>query len=399
MLSFASITHVQRLLVILSACAFVSLGLPDGLLGVAWPSMRLTFARDLDALGLLLVAATAGYIASSATSGRMLRHMNLGGVLALSCLLTALALVGYAVSPDWRLLVALAAVLGVGGGGIDAALNTYAATHHGPRVLNGLHACYGIGAALGPLIMTAVLSRDLPWQLGYAIVGAAQLLLAAAFGATRPLWPRTTRSNIDAARAEVADVPARLGETLALPGARLAALTFVVYAGVEASLGAWTYTLLTAARGLPPSEAGAIVSVYWGGLTAGRVLAASAGGGLPPRRLLGISMAGVFAGTLVIWLGTGAIAALIGIAVAGCACGPIFPTLVATTPSRLGAHHTANAVGLQIAAAGLGLSIVPALVGIMADSFGVPVIAPLVVTLAVLLLAVFRLLERQVPPR
>ena len=389
---------MQRLLVVLSACAFVSLGLPDGLLGVAWPSIRLTFARDLDALGVLLASATAGYIASSATSGRVLRHMNLGVVLALSCLLTALALIGYALSPEWQLLVVLATVLGVGGGGIDAALNTYAATHHGPRVLNWLHACYGIGAALGPLIMTTVLSRGLPWQRGYAIVGMAQLLLAAAFGATRPLWPRTSQSHRDAVRPDHTDVSARLRETLALPAARLAALTFVVYAGVEASLGAWTYTLLTAGRGLAPSEAGAIVSVYWGGLTAGRVLAAAAGSGLASRRVLDIAIFGVLAGTVVIWLASSGLGALIGIALTGCACGPIFPTLVATTPLRLGAAHTANAVGLQIAAAGLGLSIVPALVGIMADSLGVPVIAPLLVALAVLLLAVFQRLERHAPP-
>ena len=388
---------MQRLLVILSACAFVSLGLPDGLLGVAWPSIRLTFARDLDALGALLVAATAGYVASSATSGRVLRHMNLGGVLALSCLLTALALIGYAISPDWRLLVALATVLGVGGGGIDAALNTYAATRHGPRVLNWLHACYGIGAALGPLIMTTVLTRGLPWQRGYAIVGAAQVILAGSFVLTRPLWPRTTGSNPDAPGPDASRPPARIRETLALPAAQLAAATFVVYAGVEASLGAWTYTLLTVARGLPPSEAGAIVSVYWGGLTAGRVLAAAAGGDLAPGRLLNLALVGVLAGTLVIWLGSGAIAALIGIALAGCACGPIFPTLVATTPARLGGAHTANAVGLQIAAAGLGLSLVPAIVGLVADAYGVATIASLLVLLTLALLGVYRLLDVKAP--
>lgn len=388
---------MQRLLVVLAASAFVSLGLPDGLLGVAWPSIRLTFARDLDALGMLLVAATAGYIASSATSGRVLRHMNLGGVLALSCLLTALALIGYAMSPDWRLLVALATILGVGGGAIDAALNTYAATHHGPRVLNWLHACYGVGAALGPLIMTGVLSRGLPWQRGYAIVGVAQLLLAAAFGATRPLWPRTSGSPLDPARSDALRAPARISETLALPAARLAAATFIVYAGVEASLGAWTYTLLTAARGFPPSEAGAIVSVYWGGLTAGRILAAAAGGGLAAGRLLNLALAGVLTGTLVIWLGSGALAALIGIGLAGCACGPIFPMLVATTPVRLGTAHTGNAVGLQIAAAGLGLSLVPAAVGLVADAFSIATIAPLLVVLALVLIGVYRLLDVKAP--
>ena len=388
---------VQRLLVYLCAFAFVSLGLPDGLLGVAWPSIRLTFARDLDALGVLLMAATAGYIASSATSGRVLRHMNLGGVLALSCLLTALALIGYTASPHWWMLVPLAAILGVGGGGIDAALNTYAATHHGPRVLNWLHACYGIGAALGPLIMTGVLSRGLPWQRGYVIVGAGQLILAAAFGATRPLWPTTTGSPVDTSRSNAAVLPATIRQTLALPAARLAAATFVVYAGVEASLGAWTYTWLTAARGLPPTEAGAIVSLYWGGLTAGRVLAATTAEGLPPGRLLNLALGGVLAGMLVIVLGSGAVAAAIGIGLAGCACGPIFPTLVATTPARLGAAHTANAVGLQIAAAGLGLSIVPAIVGLAADTYGVGIIASLLVILALGLIGIYRLLDVRAP--
>ena len=211
---------MTRLLVVLSACAFVSLGLPDGLLGVAWPSMRLSFHRDLDALGVLLVMATCGYIASSFASGRVIRKANLGAVLASSCALTAVALLGYSLSHDWRVLVALAAVLGLGGGAVDAALNTYAATNHGPRTLNLLHACYGVGATLGPIVMTAVLSRDQPWQRGYAIVGTAQLLLAAAFATTIRQWPRT-----GGARSKT-DVPAAtIRATFALPATRIAALS------------------------------------------------------------------------------------------------------------------------------------------------------------------------------
>ena len=180
----------KRLVAPLAALAFVSLGLPDGLLGVAWPSMRVFFGVDLQALGGLLVATTAGYVASSFSSGRLLRQVNLGTVLAASCLLTASGLLGYAAASHWPVVLALGVVLGVGAGAIDAALNTYVATHHGARTLNWLHACFGIGAASGPLMMTAVLQRGSTWQRGYVIVGIAQIALATCFALTFRAWPR-----------------------------------------------------------------------------------------------------------------------------------------------------------------------------------------------------------------
>jgi fucose permease len=383
---------VHRFLVLLSGLAFISLGLPDGLLGVAWPSIRAFFGRDLDALGSLLIAATGGYVASSFASGRLLRHVNLGVVLAVSCLLTAIALVGYVASLHWALLVALAVVLGLGGGAIDSALNTYAATNHGPRTLNWLHACYGIGAALGPVVMTAVLSRGMPWQRGYAIVGFAQLVLAGGFALTLKMWPRT--SGTDRAAGESA---ATIRATLTLPAARLAIAAFIAYAGVEASFGAWTYTLLTASRGMSPIEAGAAVSLFWGSLTAGRLLAASGGGLVAVDRMLNVAVAAVAVGTAIVWVSETPTWTLLGVAIVGCGCGPIFPTLVATTPARLGTAHTANAVGLQIAAAALGLSLVPALVGIVADAVGVETIATLLAALAGMLVVVYRLLDTIAP--
>jgi fucose permease len=227
---------VKRLLVPLSGLAFISLGLPDGLIGVAWPSIRASFGRDLDALGELLVAATVGYVASSFASGRLLRHSNLGVVLAISCALTASALFGYAGSSRWIAMIGFAVVLGLGGGAIDAALNTYIAIQHSPRMLNWLHACYGIGAAAGPAIMTAVLGMGLRWQRGYLVVAVAQFALAGAFAMTLKWWPTTSTGSGTSPVDGVADIRA----TLRLPAARLGILTFVAYSGVEASIGAWT---------------------------------------------------------------------------------------------------------------------------------------------------------------
>ena len=379
--------------VCLAGLAFVSLGLPDGLLGVAWPSIRRFFALDVDALGALLVAGTAGYVVSSFSSGRLLSLLNLAAVLALSCACTAAALLGYASLDSWTALVALAVLLGFGGGAIDAALNTYVATRYGPRTLNWLHACYGVGAAGGPVIMTAVLSRGLPWQRGYLLVGAAQLVLAAAFLATRRHWPSVGGQPAHG----VSGAGETIAATLRIPGAQLGILTFLVYAGVEASFGAWTYTLLTAGRGLGTVEAGVLVTAFWASLTIGRLLMAFGGDLLPTARLLRIAIGGVALGAAFVWSNAGLLTTWTGVVLAGVACGPIFPTLVAVTPARLGSGHAANAVGFQIAAASLGLSFVPALVGVMADRWGIEHISTALLGLGLLLGAAYGVLDRLAP--
>ena len=376
-------------LAILAGLAFISLGLPDGLVGVAWPSMRAFFGRDVEALGALLVAATSGYVASSFASGRLLRHLNVGTVLALSSALTAAGLLGYASTARWPVMVALGVLLGLGGGAIDSSLNAYAATRHGARTLNWLHACYGIGAATGPVIMTAVLVRGLPWQRGYALVGLTQLALAGCFAVTSRWWDRNTTAGETSAPV-FATIPA----TLRLPAAWLGILAFFVYAGVEASTGVWTYTLLTEGRGMAALDAGRIASLFWGALTGGRLLAAFAGAGVQPRPMLRMALWGITLGTGLVWLDLNPLVTAAGVLLAGGACGPGFPTLVALTPARLGAEHAPNAVGFQIAAAAVGLSMLPALVGIAAGALGIEVIATLIVVQAVALMLVYLLLER-----
>ncbi len=382
-----------RLVAALAALAFVSLGLPDGLLGVAWPSMRSFFRVDLEALGALLVATTAGYVAASFSSGRLLRRLNLGTVLAASCLLTAAGLLGYAAASSWPVVLALGAVLGLGAGAVDAALNTYVATHHGARMLNWLHACFGVGAAAGPLIMTAVFQRGAGWQQGYVIVGAAQIALAACFVATFRHWPRS--DGLPSAAAE--DSTATMAATLRVPAAWLGMAVFIAYAGVEASIGAWTFTLLTEARLMPTVEAGLLASLYWGGITGGRLLAAAAGGVVPVHLQLRGAVWSVALGVALVWVDAGAHLTAAGLVVAGLACGPIFPLLIATTPGRVGVSHSANAVGFQIAASALGLSVVPGVVGLAAARYGVETIGTMLLVLASLLVAIYPILERSGP--
>jgi fucose permease len=331
--------------------------------------MRTGFALRVDALGPLLFAATSGYVLSSFGSGAVLARMGLGSLLALSCLATAASLAGYALAPGWAVVVACGAVAGLGAGAIDAGINTYAAERHGVRTLNLLHACYGVGASAGPTIMTAVLAAGAPWQRGYAIVAALQLALAAAFCATRARWeaPRVTDAAPPVA-------PAPLADTLRRPAAWLGVAAFLLYTGLEASFGVWSYSVFTEGRAMAATTAGLWVSVFWGGLAAGRLLFGLAGARAAVERLLFACTLAVALGAGLIWLRLGSAPSLAGVALAGIACGPIFPSLVATTRARLGAPHAANAIGFQVAGAAIGQSLLPAALGALVRSRGIEIV-------------------------
>jgi fucose permease len=378
----------SHLLIGLAYVGFVSLGLPDGLLGVAWPSIRTFFHLPLDALGALLVMFTAGYLGASFSSGHLLARLSVGTLLALSCLATAISLLGYALTPQWWIMVGLGLLAGLGAGAIDAGINTYAATHYSARTVNWLHACYGIGAASGPVIMTSVLSAGHPWQWGYAIVGGGQMVLAVCFGLTRTWWQPTARM------APPAGAPAPMGtatsrSTLRLPIMWLSMAVFFVYTGLEAAAGTWVYSLFTEARAITSSTAGLWVSVYWGSLTIGRLVSGVVVGFVPVSLLLRLCFIAAALGAALIWSNLTTLGSLLGLALMGLSLAPIFPSLIAMTPERLGDAHTANGVGLQIAAAVLGQSLLPALVGVLARHLGLEIVGPALCAAAVVLLALY----------
>lgn len=375
----------RRLLVGLTFLGFISLGLPDGLLGVAWPSIAGGIGVGIESLGALIAAFSAGYLAVSVQSGRLLSRLGVGTLLAASCLATALALLGFAVAPAWLALLPVAALLGAGGGAIDAGLNAYAASHYSPRAVTWLHACYGLGATAGPALMTAVLAAERPWQLGYALVGAGQLALALGFALSRRLW--------------VGGAPAPAGAdgrpgtpllaTLRRPAVLLSCLVFLVYTGTEVSVGQWSFTLLTLGRGLPETTAGQWVGAYWASLTVGRVLAGFIAGRVSTGTLLWAGAGGALLGTLLIWLGGATPVALAGMLLTGLSLAPIFPGLIATTERLVGAEHTANAVGFQVSAANIGTATIPLLLGQLAALAGVAALGPAIAVAAAVYLMLY----------
>ncbi len=377
----------STLLALLAFLAFISLGLPDGLLGVSWPSMRLGFGVPLDALGTLVVFQTLGYLTSSSLSGRLLRVLPIGSVLALSTLAAALALLGFALAAHWPLLLACGFVAGLAGGAVDAGLNAYGARHFSARVLNWLHAFFGVGTTLGPLIVTAVLTSGAAWRWSYVIVGSAQLLLAATFFATRGRWADVA---IGAGGPAERPVAARNRDTLRRPIVWLTMATFFVYAGSEFVVAQWSFTLLTLHRGESVATGGLLVSLYWGSLMVGRVLFGIVADRVPLTRTITACLAASVVGALLFWLEPTRMLSFLGLMIIGAAFAPVFATLIILTPRWVGPAHADNVIGFQIAAAGLGGASLTAAVGFFAEAAGLATIGVSVLVLTLVLLGLYR---------
>jgi len=371
-------------LLAIALLAFVSLGLPDGVLGVAWPSIRRTFGLPPGQLGSLLASAMVGYLVSSFSSGGLVARLGVGRLLLWSSVLMMVNAFACALAPAWSVMVAAGLLAGLGAGAIDAGINAFAAARFSPRLVSWLHACYGVGAMLGPLLMTAVLTSGLDWRWGYAVIGVLLAGMTVSFRVTISLWTMT-RQDPDSPGA-APERAASLFHTLGRPRVWLNIALFFVYAGLEVTAGQWTYSLFTEARGIAAGAAGVWIAIYWAALTAGRVVSGALASRLAANALLRIGMLGALAGALLIWWDPGMGAGPAGLAALGFALAPIFPTLIAETPARLGRAHATSAIGFQVAGAYLGVAAIPGLTGLLATYVGLEVIGPCLVATAVVLL-------------
>ncbi|WP_257453346.1 MFS transporter [Archangium lipolyticum] len=367
------------LLLTIAYLAFVSLGLPDAVLGVAWPSVRETFSLPLSGLGMVLVGTGTGYFLSGLLAGRLVQTLGVGTLLTVSSALVALSLFGYSLAPVWPLFLLCTPFIGMGSGAIDSGINAYAASHFPVRHVNWLHACYGFGAMLGPLVMTGALVRSGSWRWGYVAIGAMLLLMALAFGSTRASW--RTAGAPGAASAE-----ARVGTLQALghPMVWLQVVIFFVYTGLEVTAGQWCFTLYTEARGVPRELAGTWAGLYWGSLAVGRVFMGFVVERLGPDRLLRFSILSAVAGSALFAFGP-TLASFGGLLLIGMSLAPIYPTLMSRTPGRLGEGYAAHAVGFQVSAAMLGAAILPSLAGVLAGRFGLGMVGWVTVAAAAVL--------------
>ena len=379
-----------RSLLLLAFAAFISLGLPDTVLGIAWPSLRDEFGL---AQALLVVPPAAGSIAyflSGLWAGRLMHAVGVGVLLAASTALVAGGICGMAVAPTFWLFVLAGPVVGFGSGAIDAALNTYGASHFRPKHMSLLHACYAAGATLGPAIMTAVLEGGASWRVGYGIVAALLAGLAVSFVAARHRWDRPR------AEAVLADAPGNVGplpverpvvsgwSVLRDPRVRLQLAIFFLYTGIEVAIGQWSFTVLTEARGVAPTTAGVWVTAYWTGLLVGRIALGFVVELLGPVRLLRLATVGTLAATVLFalpsrWL------QLVALPLCSLALASIYPGLMSETPRRVGVEQAPHAVGFQMSAATVGLVVVPGIAAVAGQWLGLEAI-PFVIAAGALLL-------------
>ena len=374
-------------LILLTYIAFIALGLPDGLLGVGWPSIRSGFQVPLDALGALMFISSAGYLTSSFFSGRLISRMGVGGVLASSCILTGIALIGFTLVPKWWMLVILGAVSGLGAGAIDAGLNTYVVEHFHEGLMQWLHASYGIGITLGPVIMSVGLNNLNSWRPGYIIVGAFQLALGLCFVFSIRMWDQKTDNSSSNPVKKITEYKTSYLETFRQPAVWFSLLLFIIYAGAEISLGTWAYTLLTESRGVSTKIAGFLSASYYATFTIGRVLAGFYAKKIGVNTLIQGSLIGAILGAVLLWLNLSDTLSIIGIALVGFSIAPIYAALVSGTSRRVGPRFAANTVGFQMSAGCIGGALIPPLLGVLARYISLEVIPlGLIVLLALILI-------------
>lgn len=388
----------------LACLAYLTIALPASTLGLLWPSMQLSLHEPVGALGILLVSGTAASVISSAATGRILSRVPLGPLLPLGTLLVAVALAAEALAPSLWVVTVGAAIFGLGFGAIDSALNAHAANNFGARDVTWMHASYGLGAAVGPLLVTALLSGGLNWRWAYGTIAMGLVVVAAVLLLARRSWeppPRVLALPPPRPGARSPEVSAGAGRRRRRrrrpTGLLVSAVIFVaIETGVESGAGIWGYVFLTAGRALSHEAAAATVSAYWAMMFIGRAVLGPVAEHVGAARVLAGAVTGVLLGAAVMAFPGPGFAAVIGMAILGLAAAPIFPLLTITTAQRTGTDvsGTTRTVGLQVAASTVGSAVLPAGLGLAIGAIGAGVLAPSLLGLALAMCGCYGLLSR-----
>ncbi|WP_336774616.1 MFS transporter [Paenibacillus sp. MMO-58] len=354
--------------------AFISLGLPDSLLGTAWPVMRPELNAPLGAAGVLYMTIAAGTIVSSLASGTILNRFGTGRVTLVSCIMTAGALLGYATSPSLVWLLVCAIPLGLGAGAVDAGLNNYVAAHYKAHHMSWLHCFWGVGATLGPVIMAQFITNN-AWRYGYLTVAAIQCALVVILFFSLPLWDRVAkihkRVSARAAQEEAVNEPeekSAAGHPLKIRGVKLALVSFMLYCGIEAAVGLWGSSYLVNMKSVSASTAAQWVSLYYAGITAGRFITGFITFKVSNRNLIRGGQLIALIGALLLFLPLPEGFALAGFITVGFGLAPIYPCMLHETPVRFGKKKSQSIMGYQMAVAYTGSTLMPPLLGLLASS-------------------------------
>ncbi|MFC0477225.1 sugar MFS transporter [Robertmurraya beringensis] len=349
--------------------AFISLGLPDSLLGVTWPLMRSEYGAPMEMAGWLFMTIAGATIVSSLFTGKVLNRFGTGKVTFISCLLTAVAILGFNFAPSIIWLFICAIPLGLGAGCVDAALNNYVAAHYKAHHMSWLHCFWGVGATLGPIIMSSFLTGDQSWRSGYFTIAGLQFGLVVILFLTLPLWEKVASKSNNKLNTEI-DVSnsqtTKNEKPLQIKGVKLAMATFLFYCGAEAGIGLWGSSYLVNVKDLSVGVAAQWVSLYYGGITIGRFLTGFITLKVDNKTLIRSGQLTALAGTILLLLPLPSIFSLVGLILIGLGLAPIFPCMLHETPTRFGKEHSQTIMGYQMALAYTGSTFLPPLLGLLA---------------------------------
>lgn len=355
----------KRLLLIVIYLAFISLGLPDSLLGPAWPTMYLDLNVPVHFAGIISMIVAGGTVISSLFSARFINRFGVASVTTFSVLMTALALLGFSYSQHFSFLCLLAVPLGLGAGCVDVALNNYVALHYKAKHMNWLHCFWGIGAAIGPMIMARYLALGKSWAYGYNTVGWIQICLVMILLMSIPLWTKKTKERNPK---DGSDTKASFKKLLNIPGIKQALIVFFCYCTIEATFGLWGASYLVFVRDFEPDSAARLVSIYYVGITFGRFVSGFMAEKLSSQHLVYMGQ-GVTILALTVILLPFKVTLLPGFFLVGLGCAPIFPSLLHETPRNFGEKYSQAIMGMQMASAYVGITLMPLLFGKLASYF------------------------------
>ena len=359
---------VQLLLVIIYI-SFISLGLPDALLGSAWPSMYREMGVPVSYAGIISMIISFGTIISSLQSDRLTKKLGAGMVTTVSVAMTAAALFGFSVSGSFPVLCLWAVPYGLGAGSVDAALNNYVALHYTSRDMSWLHCMWGVGTIVGPYVMGYALTNGMTWNRGYFIISVLQIVLSAALFFSLPIWRKMEKKGTEGQHESGTESrkALRLKEIIRIPGAEEIMVTFFCYCAVEQTAMLWGSSYMVLHNGLTAEEAASYASLFCIGITVGRFLNGFLMMRFQDDQMIRAGQAVIIAGIVILLLPFGKVTAVGGLILIGLGCAPVYPCIIHSTPANFGADRSQALIGVQMASAYVGSCLMPPVFGLLAN--------------------------------
>jgi fucose permease len=360
-----------HLLLAIIYLSFISLGLPDSILGSAWPSMYGEFGVPVSYVGAISMIIAGGTIISSLQSDRMTKRLGTGKVTAISVAMTAVALFGFSISQSFWVMCVWAIPYGLGAGSVDASLNNYVALHYKSRHMSWLHCMWGVGASLGPYIMGYALTGGLGWNSGYRYIAILQIALSLILFISLPLWKGRNSDSNNSSDSKDSNKPLTLPQIIRIPGAKEILISFFCYCALEQTTGLWASSYLVMKEGLSKEVAAKYASLFFIGITIGRAISGFLTIKLNDTKMIRLGQIIILIGAIAMLLPLGRVTAMAGLILIGLGCAPIYPCVIHSTPTHFGADKSQAIIGVQMASAYVGILVMPPLFGLVADYISV----------------------------